>query len=134
MQEPSPNPWIVLAINDPELRKRAAARLAQLGHSVDAVDDGFAALEHICRRRPAVSVIDYSLAHLDGLEVLRRLKADRRTAALAVTMLVNAAHPDQERTAKLAGANACASKTLNFDTLIARIDRAASPDKIVWIA
>ena len=46
------------------------------GHSVDTVDSGEAALEHVRRRVPDLIVLDLMLPNLDGYQVLRRLRAD----------------------------------------------------------
>jgi len=46
------------------------------GHSVETVETGEAALEHVAHRAPDLIVLDLMLPNLDGYQVLRRLRAD----------------------------------------------------------
>jgi two-component system response regulator MtrA len=49
--------------------------------------DGAAALARVGERLPAAAVLDIAMPELDGLEVLRRIRADPATAELPVVLL-----------------------------------------------
>ena len=51
------------------------------------VPDGATALREVRRRRPALVVLDINLAGMDGIEVLRRLRADPALRMLPIIML-----------------------------------------------
>lgn len=84
--------------NDVELVVHALRRQA-FPHSIYVVHDGVEALDYIfatgaySQRRienaPRVILLDLKLPKLDGLEVLRRIKADPRTRTIPVVMLTS---------------------------------------------
>src|SRR5438034_9907647 len=68
--------------------------LRQVGYAVDRVDDGTAADTLLRRKRFDLIVLDLSLPKLDGLEVLRRFRAQ----GLATPVLIlSARDADEER-------------------------------------
>jgi CheY-like chemotaxis protein len=61
-----------------------SAVLSAVGHRVRVVDSGAAALARL-RERPAdLMVLDLDMPGMDGWEVLRRVRADPRLAAMPV--------------------------------------------------
>jgi two-component system response regulator AtoC len=67
----------ILVVDDEEgLREFLAEALAGDGHSVEAKEDGQAALEELGRRGYDLLVTDLKMPRLDGLELLRRAKAE----------------------------------------------------------
>jgi CheY-like chemotaxis protein len=52
-------------------------------YEIEEYETGADALEGIRARPPALVLLDISLPAMDGTEVLRRLRADERTRALA---------------------------------------------------
>jgi CheY-like chemotaxis protein len=80
------------------------------GFEVAGAADGLAALQSIEHARPDVVVLDVALPKLDGLSVLRRLRADPRYATLPVLTLSASLGADYQRTAMAAGATAALEK------------------------
>jgi CheY-like chemotaxis protein/DNA-binding XRE family transcriptional regulator len=76
---------------------RQAFRQARIANRVHVVGDGAAALDYLCpsRRRapspppvrPHLILLDLGLPKVDGLEVLRRIRADRRTRRIPVIVM-----------------------------------------------
>src|SRR5262245_24061233 len=84
--------------NDVELTLRALGK-QKLASKVFVVKDGAEALEFIfatgafadrkIEHRPRVILLDLKLPKVDGIEVLRRIKADARTKDTPVVMLTS---------------------------------------------
>src|SRR5919201_2590554 len=68
-------PVVLLVDDHAAIRRTVAAGLELEGFSVVAASGGRAALEAAERVQPAVVLLDLSMPDLDGLEVLRRLRA-----------------------------------------------------------
>ncbi|MEV7598848.1 response regulator transcription factor [Kitasatospora sp. NPDC089797] len=84
----APPPGRVLVIDDdPTVSEVVAGYLTRAGHHVELATDGPQGLALARARRPDLLVLDLMLPGIDGLEVLRRLRADDDGADLPVVML-----------------------------------------------
>jgi CheY-like chemotaxis protein len=61
--------------------------LRSAGLSVTFASDGEEAMAHLAGSTPDLILLDLSLPHADGFEVLERIRADARNAAIPVIML-----------------------------------------------
>jgi len=66
------------------------------------------------RENPALILLDLKLPKVDGLEVLRRLRADQRTRTVPVVVLTSSKQDDDLRTAYDLGANGYVRKPVEF--------------------
>jgi len=78
----------ILVVDD----ERHIVRLVQVnlereGHQVVAAFDGKEALKKEESEKPDLIVLDVMMPHMDGFEVLKRLKADDQTKDIPVVML-----------------------------------------------
>ena len=116
---------IVLAednANDVELTLAALAEI-NLANEVVVVRDGAEALDYLMRRNdfadrspgnPAVLLLDLKMPKVDGLDVLRAIKADEALRTIPVVMLTSSREEqDLVRSYKL-GANAYVVKPVDF--------------------
>ena len=71
----SDSPVVLLVDDDARIRKAVGAGLALEGFEVVPASGGRAALEAVERIDPAIMLLDMTMPDLDGLEVLRRLRA-----------------------------------------------------------
>jgi two-component system chemotaxis response regulator CheY len=94
------------------------------GFDVSAAEDGLAALESIQGSQPDVVVLDVALPKLDGLSVLRRLRADRRYVSLPVLTLSASLGADYQRIALAAGATEALEKPCLPEELLAAVQKA----------
>ncbi|MDH6707318.1 DNA-binding response OmpR family regulator [Kitasatospora sp. MAA19] len=85
--EVNDTPHILVVDDDPTVSEVVAGYLARAGYHVDRAADGARGLDLAERTRPDLLVLDLMLPGLDGLEVLRRLRASAEGAALPVVLL-----------------------------------------------
>jgi CheY-like chemotaxis protein len=80
-------PLVLVADDNEDILGLVKAVLERSGYEVVAVSDGAQALASVDKRKPDVAVLDITMPEIDGLEVLRRLRADTRTSGLPVVLL-----------------------------------------------
>ena len=88
----------ILLVDDEEfIRDITADNLAVLGYSVETAEDGLAAWEKISQAPAGYDLIllDKNMPRMDGIALLKQLKADERMVELPVVMLTGAGHPEE---------------------------------------
>ncbi|MBL8785691.1 MAG: response regulator [Deltaproteobacteria bacterium] len=123
--------YLLLVEDDPTDEKLALRALARSSREVPIViaRDGALALEHLIvpsdagdatpPRLPALVLLDLKLPRIDGLEVLRRIRADPRARFVPVVILT-ASREDRDLLESYSlGANAYVRKPLDFDEFAA---------------
>jgi CheY-like chemotaxis protein len=88
---------------------------------VEALDWLFATGIHAGRdpsESPALVLLDLKLPKIDGLEVLRRLRADRRTALLPVVVLTSSREDQDLVRSYSLGANSYVRKPVDFNQFV----------------
>ncbi|MBT8492910.1 MAG: response regulator transcription factor [Deltaproteobacteria bacterium] len=112
----------VLVVDDePDVCRLVTYSLEKAGFRTEAAATGAEALLAVGRSRPAVVVLDVGLPDLSGIEVCKRLRADRNLASVGVLMLT-ALGADHDRIAGLeAGADDYVVKPFNVDELVLRV-------------
>ena len=110
---------VVIAEDDPSVRKAVQRVLELEGYTVTAVNDGQAALDTILSKAPDTAVLDVMMPFLDGLSVCKELRhRGNRTPILLLT----ARHEVGDRVAGLdAGADDYLVKPFAIDELLARV-------------
>jgi CheY-like chemotaxis protein len=108
--------------NDVELTLSALVE-HHLANQVDVVRDGEEALDYLyCRRQfadrppgnPALLVLDNKMPKVDGLEVLKRVRADAKLKTIPIVMLTSSReHGDLLKSYEL-GVNAYVVKPVDF--------------------
>jgi two-component system response regulator len=116
--------------DDAEFTLRALRR-AHVALAVVHLEDGIEALEfvlgtgaHAARadaRLPRLMLLDLNLPRLDGLGVLRRLKADIRGRVLPVIVLTSSVDPRDVREAYRLGVNSYIVKPGDYAALVAKL-------------
>lgn len=101
-------------------------------NGVEALDYLFATGEHAGRdaqKLPAVVLLDLKLPKIDGLEVLRRIRADARTQLLPVVILTSSTEDEDRLKGYTLGANSYVRKPVDFDEFV----RAAGQLGLYWL-
>jgi DNA-binding response OmpR family regulator len=98
--------------------------LRQHGYEVRSAGDGSAAVEAALAEPPDLVILDLMLPGIGGLEVCRRLRADRRTAAVPVIMLTAKSEESDKVIGLGIGADDYVTKPFSLRELVARIEAA----------
>lgn len=112
---------ILLVDGDPSARRFIEVNLRLEGFEVDVVDDGESALAVVRDRAPDLVVLDVQLSHLDGVEVVRRLRADPRTSHVPVIILTARSLTGDKVVGLAAGADDYVLKPVDPAELVARV-------------
>jgi DNA-binding response OmpR family regulator len=116
---PAAGPVVLLVDDDPAIRRAVSAGLELEGFAVVPASGGRAALEAAARIHPAVILLDLSMPDLDGLEVLRRLRAGGDQVPVCV---LSARDEVDDRVAGLqAGADDYVVKPFALEEVVARL-------------
>jgi CheY-like chemotaxis protein len=123
---------------DLELALRALTK-AKLSNHIQVARDGAEALEfifcegpHAARRiteGPKVILLDLKLPKIDGLEVLRRLKADPRTKTIPVVVLTSSKEQSDVIESYQLGVSSYIVKPVNFE----RFSEAVREVGLYWL-
>lgn len=109
--------------DDEALTLRAFAK-NNIGTGVVVAHDGVEALDYLlgvgsqAGIRPQLILLDLKLPKLDGLEVLRRLRADPRTRRTPVVVLTSSVEESDLVRCYELGANSYIRKPVNFDQFV----------------
>jgi two-component system, response regulator len=133
---------ILLVENNPDdaaLTLRAL-RKNKIGIELVVAQDGVEALDYLfgqgsfagrdTREMPQVVLLDLKLPKLDGLGVLRRLRADARTKLLPVVILTSSNEEEDRMNGYGLGANSYVRKPVDFEAFVA----AAAQLGLYWLA
>lgn len=104
--------------DDVELTLRAL-RGSNIANHVTVAHDGVEALDFLLTpgklpRAPELVLLDLKLPRVDGLEVLRRMRADGRTRLLPVVILTSSTEEEDMIKSYSLGANSYVRKPVNF--------------------
>jgi CheY-like chemotaxis protein len=102
--------------NDAELTQRALKK-SDLGARLAIARDGAEALEYLLstRPRPKVVFLDLKLPKIDGIEVLRRVRAEERTHSLPIVVLTSSQEERDINECYKLGVNSYVVKPVEFD-------------------
>lgn len=113
---------VILVVEDEEsIRTLIALNLQAAGYTVEEAKDGTQALEKIKSVKPDLVLLDWMLPGLDGLDVLRSLKADPAFATLPVIMLTAKSEEHDIVLGLEMGATDYITKPFSNKVLVARI-------------
>jgi two-component system response regulator len=129
------NQTILLVEDDPgdEALTLRALRINNIGNEIIVVRDGAEALDFLfCRNTfvnrdpqvlPALILLDIKLPKIDGLEVLRRVRAEKRTQSIPIILLSSSNERKDVIEGYTSGANSYVRKPVNFTQFIEAIQQ-----------
>ena len=117
---------ILLVEDDPDDEQLTlrALKKSNIKNKVEVAHDGVEALDYLLGRGayegrdlsdlPAVVLMDINLPKLDGLEVVKRLRADGRTKLVPIVMLTSSSEEEDIIKSYKLGANSYVRKPVDF--------------------
>ena len=116
--------------DDEELTRRAL-RHNNIANDLHVAHDGAEALDYLfCRGQhaqrdandlPTVILLDLKLPKIDGLEVLRQLRADERTRLVPIVILTSSKEEQDVVSGYRLGANSYIRKPVDFDQFVTAV-------------
>ena len=124
----APGPTILVVEDDEETRQALIRELTARGYRTEVAPDGRTALLRWESRRPDVVLLDLGLPDIDGLDVVRRIRAEATTPIV----ILSGRYEEREKVQALErGADDYVTKPFGVDELNARlrvaIRRASGP-------
>ena len=111
---------ILIVDDEGDLRTLLGLCFLRAGHAIVVANDGAAGLATVATHAPDLLITDLNMPVLDGLALLRRLRADGH---VALPVIVLTASADQQVAARAAGADAFLVKPVDLCALVATVDR-----------
>ncbi|MEW5789166.1 MAG: response regulator [Pseudomonadota bacterium] len=106
----------------------------KIGNAVHVARNGVEALDYLFgpaapAELPTVVLLDIKLPKIDGLEVLRRIRAEERTRLLPVVLLTSSDEEEDRLRGYALGANSYVRKPVDFDAFV----QAAGQLGLYWL-
>lgn len=112
---------IIVADDDPAIRQVLVMMLTKAGFEVEATGSGVEALAAATRNPPHVFILDVKMPEMDGIETIKRLKADPRLEAIPVIFLSGRSEIEHKVEGLDLGAADYVAKPFNATELLARV-------------
>jgi pilus assembly protein CpaE len=113
---------ILIVEDDLESLKLIGLMLQSRGYRIVAARSGLQALHKAVSESPDLVLLDVMMPDMDGYEVARRLRADRRTATIPIIMLTARGHVTDKVAGFEAGADEYLVKPVHLAELVTRIE------------
>lgn len=114
---------ILIVEDDEDMVRLATHWLEREGYKIEHAADGGAALELLAKEPlPALVLLDVMLPKIDGFEVLRHIRGDKRTKALPVVMVTSFSRDRDAARGRELGANDYIVKPLHELDFLKRVE------------
>ena len=120
---------IMVVDDDPDLVTLLRARLEQREFNVMCAYSGSQALAGLEKQKPDLILLDIMMPEMDGLEVLRRLKAAPETSSIPIILLSALDEKEDMLTGRRMGADHYITKPFKSAHLMKLIDHLLSGDR-----
>jgi diguanylate cyclase (GGDEF)-like protein len=111
----------VLVVDDAAINRQVLGDLLKTEHTVILAKSGEQALTLAVQHLPDLILLDVVMPEINGYEVLRQLKSDPRTAAIAVIFITGLDTPEDEEHGLTIGASDYIAKPFNLAVVRARV-------------
>ena len=112
---------ILIVDDDPQITRLLRGYVEQAGYHVIVAHTGKGALQTIYNQRPALLILDLGLPDLDGWEITRTIRSDKRIAKLPIIMLTARIDDTDKIIGLELGADDYIPKPFNGREVVARI-------------
>ena len=114
---------IVLIEDDEGITRLIKFKLEKEGYEVKSFLNGEKVIEYLVRNKPALIISDVMMPVIDGLTLLKEIKADPRVSNIPVIMLSTHSHESAVLECLRAGAADYVTKPFSTTELILRIEK-----------
>jgi CheY-like chemotaxis protein len=122
---------ILIAEDHPDTRLLLHYVLVGEGFEVTDAEDGAAALQSLSQKRPDLILTDLMMPQIDGIELIRRVRAQDEFANLPIVAMSAYGHENLAK-ASLNGATAIIRKPLDMEDLVDTIARLLPEQGKTW--
>ncbi|HAH14742.1 MAG TPA: response regulator [Chloroflexi bacterium] len=114
---------VLVADDEPEIRRIIGIFLRRVGHEIVEADDGMSAMALMEELRPDAAVVDVVMPGMTGIELTRTIRSVPHLAPTPIIMLSARTLPHEVEEGMKLGANMYLSKPFSPSTLIAAVNR-----------
>ena len=124
---------LLIVDDDTAFRRSLVIGLEEMGHRVYEAHNGVEALEYLANAKvkaepgesqmPELVLLDLKLPKIDGLEVLKRIREDRKTKRLPVVILTSSNEEQDLIKSYDLGANSYIRKPVDFKEFAAAVQQ-----------
>lgn len=114
---------ILIVEDEPNIVESLRFILERADFQVEHVADGATALDRLRRETFSALILDIMLPGMNGLDVLRSVRADRSLAALPVIVLTAKGQATDRSMAEAIGASAFITKPFSNAEIVERVSR-----------
>jgi two-component system, chemotaxis family, chemotaxis protein CheY len=109
----------ILIVDDAvSMRGLVSMTLRNAGYGVVEASDGREALVQIGKQKVNMVVTDFNMPHMNGIELIKALKADARYKFLPIVMLTTESEDSKKQQGQMAGAKAWIVKPFKPDVML----------------
>ena len=114
----------ILSVDDSGLVRKAVSRVfSRFECTMIEAEDGEVGLQRVAEHRPDLIILDYNMPVLDGVEMLKRLRADEALKKTKVIMLTANSNPETIATVARLGVRDYITKPFVDEQLLAKAAR-----------
>jgi two-component system chemotaxis response regulator CheY len=114
---------ILCADDSASIRQMVAFTLQSAGYDPVTANDGLDALAKLDGRRVALVITDLNMPGLDGLSLIKAIRADPRQAGVPIVMLTTESEESKKMAGKAAGATGWIVKPFDQAKLLAVVKK-----------
>jgi DNA-binding response OmpR family regulator len=122
MTENSAKPVVLVADDDADILSLVSLRLEKAGYDVVSATDGREAFEVVREQRPDAAILDVRMPEMDGLELIRTIRADEQSKDMLLIALSARVREANIAEGLEAGADEYMQKPFNGQQLIELVD------------
>jgi CheY-like chemotaxis protein len=117
---------VMVVDDDEDIREVVKLSLEAAGYRVTTAVDGLEAWQHLgASALPSLILLDLMMPRMDGEEFIRTLRASPRAN---IPVVIMSGHKASDEKAEGLGANACLTKPVELEELLATVRRVVSGD------
>jgi DNA-binding response OmpR family regulator len=117
---------ILIVEDEPNIVESLSFILGRAGFDVDTVANGVEALDRLRRQSFSALVLDIMLPGMNGLDVLKTIRADHALTILPVMVLTAKGQASDRRAAEAIGADIFVTKPFSNAEVVQHVTRLAS--------